>query len=155
MKLQEFLKKPLRPFIENNIVEDVIAEDKAVTDLINLVTTQLTNKSRLDFLVVITDQVGKPKAVITHRDVDKFIQRLKDRSGLGDFSTMQISKLELQELAPPNPIMIERDTDSMEKAYDLFHRDITDTIIAVDSEGKYIGKVKRNSFVQNIDDLTS
>lgn len=152
MILSELLKKPVEIFTENNISEDILLPNQMVSDLVKKIL-DLEKDKHPDFLTVCADQVEKafiPNAVITNRELKELTDYLIEFGKTNDYTNTPMRNLRLENKFPPKFKLNKEDT--AEQAYNIFKSDMTDIVIVLD-KGKYIGKLRRNQFVQRIKTL--
>ena len=154
MTLQELLKRPVRLVITNDVHKDVVDVASPIYTLINKAVELIQGANSLNFLIVVTSgPTLKTEAVITNRESSQLVDFLISEVAKPDSTTATpVSGLNLGTVLPPK-FVVNRDTDTIQKAYDLLQSNVTDIVVAVDNEGNYVGKIKRNEFYETMKSL--
>jgi CBS-domain-containing membrane protein len=154
MTLQELLRKPVRLVVTNDVQQDAVQLNATVVSLIHR-TTSLIATDSLNFLIAIVNENFKLRAVVTNREANQLLDILIAEVSKADFKADRlISDLNLEVMMPPK-FSVNRDTDSIQKAYEMLQSGATDIIVAIDSLGNYVGKIRRNDFSETLKSLLS
>ncbi|MBI4086441.1 hypothetical protein HY416_00450 [Candidatus Kaiserbacteria bacterium] len=151
MTINELLKKPIEIMLENNVSDDIVQPSDVVSKLLERVA-RFSDQSALDFLIVYADKVDgnySAKAVITHKELSALLDLVQAPNN----AEKTVQELDLEAKFPLRYWL--HKNDPIEKAYNLFKADLTDTIIILDEKEIYVGKVKRNPFVERLKILLS
>jgi hypothetical protein len=149
MTIGELLKKPTKIILENNISNDVIKPNDSITRVIDMILK--ISEPGPEFLVVYTDEVDSDypvKAVVTNREISSFVEEI-----LSNKVSTTIKDLKLESKFPLKYFVYE--DDLIEKVFKLFQADLTDVVVVLNKDDKYIGKVRRSSFIEKTKILTS
>lgn len=150
MNTHDLMKLSVKLFMENDVSSDVVKTTDTLFDVIDKVALK-TKGSSLDFLIVIVDESFKAHAVITYRNLTELIEDLSSKLSSEKQEELKrpISEFGYDKKFPIT-YFVSSSEDNAQKVLDWFKADKTDIVIALDENGKYIGKIKRNPFVEKI-----
>lgn len=146
MTLNGLLKKPVEIIVENDISKDVIKPADKILTLLQKITAALaSDKPELDFLFIYTADVDDNypvNGVITYGEVDKLLDTIQ---AAVDAKKETIGELELESKFPLKYFV--KKSDPIERVYGMFQTGLTDTVIVLDDNQNYCGKIRRTFFV--------
>jgi hypothetical protein len=151
MSMHELFKKSVDLVTENCNSNDVIRPTDTVMNLAPRIIAA-NNISLADILFVYVDHAMENhpvRAVITHREFSVFLDLVTKYME----TNPSIDKLDLESVFPLRYFVMK--TDSIEKVFNMFKADVTDTIIVLGEKQEYVGKIRRNQFVDTVKSLTS
>ena len=156
MDFEKLKKKPVKLIMENNILDDVIYLNDNLEKLFRLTETKLDHSFR-DFLIVILNESNFVQHIITYREFEDymnifraFVNKIEDKDKPIDanVSELNLNKFKIK----INNNAVNSNTE-VEDALNIVKENKLEVLVVVDSEKKYLGKIKRSSLKKRVNEL--